>query len=102
MIVFYLGTVEDSFIRHSNAKFSTPDQDTDSFADGNCAKDHSSGWWFVSCFRVSLNGKHAQHNSSFSWKGLIKGDNNFHPLKSSSMKTRSVSSKCNFGDSVTR
>lgn len=99
MIVFYLGTAEDNFAYHNNTKFSASDQDNDD-SDRHCEKEYSCGWWFRSCFRVNLNGKYTPP-TSFSWKGLIKGNDKHHPLKSSSMKIRSVSSKCNFGDSIT-
>jgi len=52
---------------HNGMKFSTPDQDNDSYGAGNCAKDFNSGWWFNICHSVNLNG---QYNNTVSTHGI--------------------------------
>ena len=50
-------TAGDSFTRHDNAPFSTPDRDHDANRKESCAQKHSSGWWFTSCRESNLAGK---------------------------------------------
>jgi ficolin len=49
--------ITDTFTSHSGAQFSTVDRDNDKSAT-NCAKYHSSGWWFTSCYQLNLNGNY--------------------------------------------
>jgi hypothetical protein len=37
-------------------KFTTSDQDNDSWIDGNCSEVHTGGWWFDDCGTSNLNG----------------------------------------------
>uniref|UniRef100_A0A6P4FGD3 Fibrinogen-like protein 1 isoform X1 n=2 Tax=Drosophila rhopaloa TaxID=1041015 RepID=A0A6P4FGD3_DRORH len=61
----YSGAAGDSLTHHRMAKFSTIDRDNDA-SSLDCAKKYSSGWWFVDCFKSSLNGKyHLSGTSAF-------------------------------------
>ena len=46
----------DALSAHNGEKFSTPDNDVDSYAQKNCAKIFKSGWWFRNCHDSHLNG----------------------------------------------
>ena len=48
----------DSLYALRGQKFSTKDQDNDSWSDGNCAQFRVAGWWHYACGSSSLNGKH--------------------------------------------
>ena len=43
------GDAGDSLSYHTSMKFSTPDNDQDMWLDGNCARDHTGGWWYRGC-----------------------------------------------------
>lgn len=43
------GDAGDSLSYHTAMKFSTPDNDQDTWLDGNCARDHTGGWWYKGC-----------------------------------------------------
>ena len=44
----YTGTAGDSLTGHNNRKFTTYDQDNDSW-DSNCAVGHKGVWWYGGC-----------------------------------------------------
>lgn len=45
----YDGDAGDSLSYHASMKFSTHDMDQDQWPDGNCARDHTGGWWYRGC-----------------------------------------------------
>ncbi|XP_061176273.1 fibrinogen C domain-containing protein 1-B-like [Saccostrea echinata] len=55
----YNGTAGDSLASHNGYKFSTKDQDNDSY-DGNCATKWHGAWWYGWCYSSNLNGEYAQ------------------------------------------
>eukprot|EP00828_Plagiopyla_frontata_P015494 TRINITY_DN2011_c0_g1_i2.p2 TRINITY_DN2011_c0_g1~~TRINITY_DN2011_c0_g1_i2.p2 ORF type:complete len:337 (-),score=57.10 TRINITY_DN2011_c0_g1_i2:94-1104(-) len=52
---FVGGNAGNSFSGHDNQKFSTYDQDNDTWI-YNCAVEYPSGWWFSNCHSTDLNG----------------------------------------------
>ena len=52
MISFIQG---DSFQSHNGMKFTTKDQDNDTWGK-NCAVQHKGAWWFIGCYNCDLNG----------------------------------------------
>ncbi|XP_050509609.1 microfibril-associated glycoprotein 4-like isoform X1 [Diabrotica virgifera virgifera] len=46
----------DSMIYHLSQRFTTFDQDQDSWSEGNCAKFSHGGWWYNNCYSSNLNG----------------------------------------------
>ena len=52
---FKTSNVEDNFSYHNRAVFSTFDKDNDG-SRSNCAQRFKSGWWYVMCHMVNVNG----------------------------------------------
>ncbi|KAG5267479.1 hypothetical protein AALO_G00222220 [Alosa alosa] len=87
---FRNGGAGDSLTHHSGQKFSTFDNDQDSWA-GNCARTYMGAFWYNSCYYASPNGIYlwgAVDDKGVSWHHW-KG--NKYSLKSISMKMRPVS-----------
>ncbi|XP_013105126.1 microfibril-associated glycoprotein 4-like [Stomoxys calcitrans] len=86
----YSGTAGDSLFYHKGKKFSTKDQDNDSFVEGSCAHDHAGAWWFGNCLYSHLNGpylksKKIAYHRGISWT-TFKGD--YYSLKFVEMTLR--------------
>ncbi|XP_048742418.2 ryncolin-1-like [Ostrea edulis] len=54
----YKGTAGDSLGPHNGMKYSTKDQDNDTYG-GNCATSHKGAWWYYRCYDSNLNGQYA-------------------------------------------
>ena len=93
----YSGTAGDSLDidnyghpGHNGYRFSTKDQDNDSYSGGSCSQLYKGGWWYSACHRSNLNGLyHGGSHSSFAdgvnwwtWKGY------YYSLKFTEMKLR--------------
>ncbi|XP_037941642.1 fibrinogen C domain-containing protein 1-like [Teleopsis dalmanni] len=57
MVGKYSGNAGDSFTIHAGAKFSTKDNDNDTW-EKNCAEMYTGGWWYKSCQQSHLNGQY--------------------------------------------
>nr|XP_021397406.2 fibrinogen-like protein 1-like protein [Lonchura striata domestica] len=70
----YNGTAGDAMTSdnpnsmHDNMKFSTKDQDQDTYSK-NCAYSYEGGWWYSSCYSVRLN-----YKGGMTWGNLCKGN----------------------------
>ncbi|XP_064456971.1 uncharacterized protein LOC135367611 [Ornithodoros turicata] len=85
----YAGTnsrVGNSFRRHSNQVFSTPDRSP--VRNNNCAASHRAGWWFHSCMSVLLTGDYASERNSPSNRGIRWPSWKTVPLKYVEVKMR--------------
>lgn len=85
----YVGTnprAGNSFRRHSNQVFSTPDRSP--VRHNNCASTHRAGWWFHSCMSVLLTGEYASERTTPSTKGIRWPSWKTVPLKFVEMKIR--------------
>uniref|UniRef100_A0A0N7ZPE4 Fibrinogen C domain-containing protein n=1 Tax=Daphnia magna TaxID=35525 RepID=A0A0N7ZPE4_9CRUS len=68
----YEGDAGDSLSYHTSMKFSTADNDQDQWLDGNCARDHTGGWWYRGCDTSNLNGQYLNGPvpQEFEYKGM--------------------------------
>uniref|UniRef100_A0A1I8PLL0 Fibrinogen C-terminal domain-containing protein n=1 Tax=Stomoxys calcitrans TaxID=35570 RepID=A0A1I8PLL0_STOCA len=89
----YNGDAGDSLGHHKGMKFSTPDQDNDTYASVNCAKKWMSGWWFFDCYRCNLAGVYKTTSTSgngVEWRDWKKDTS----LKLAEMRLRTNTLKC--------
>ncbi|KAF8773165.1 Techylectin-5A like protein [Argiope bruennichi] len=69
----YSGDSGDSMTAsHNNQKFSTKDQDNDSYKGASCAESYKGGWWYSACHSSNLNGlylrgKHESYANGVNW-----------------------------------
>lgn len=61
--------VGDSLGGHNGLKFSTKDQDNDTWGK-SCAVTHQGAWWFGICLSSNLNGMY-QKSGIKTWKGIV-------------------------------
>ncbi|MCL4162071.1 UNVERIFIED_CONTAM: hypothetical protein GTU68_051934 [Idotea baltica] len=59
----YSGDAGDSFSRHKGSKFSTKDQDNDTWSK-NCAEMFKGAWWYEACQDSNLNGHQCERYES--------------------------------------
>ncbi|KAH9489626.1 Ryncolin-1 [Bulinus truncatus] len=88
----FTGNVIDEFSNHNGMKFSTPDSDNDLLPNHFCAGPnvYNTGWWFLYCHYVSLNGhfhKAGTFGSSVIWQSLTT---DYNTLLSVEMKIRKI------------
>lgn len=79
----------DNLGYHNGAKFSTKEQDNDTWK-GNCAVQYQGGWWFGACVGCNLNGPY-QPSAVDTWHSVAwpKFGNKLRNLKKASMMIRS-------------
>uniref|UniRef100_K1QP83 Tenascin-R n=1 Tax=Magallana gigas TaxID=29159 RepID=K1QP83_MAGGI len=65
----YSGNAGDSLGGHNGLKFSTKDQDNDTWGK-SCAVTHQGAWWFGICLSSNLNGMY-QKSGIKTWKGIV-------------------------------
>ncbi|XP_058823961.1 ficolin-2-like [Topomyia yanbarensis] len=85
----YSGTAGDSLSRGLHSKFSTQDQDNDSYS-GNCASLYHGAWWYEQCHLANLNGKYArgtvtEYATSMGWQTFM---GYYYGLKTSKIMIR--------------
>lgn len=66
LCIFIVG---DSLGGHNGLKFSTKDQDNDTWGK-SCAVTHQGAWWFAACFSSSLNGLYKKSGIK-AWNGIV-------------------------------
>jgi len=86
----YSGTAGDSLSYHSGKKFSTPDNDQDSWP-RNCAEVFTGSWWHGSCHRSNLNSFTYGNKDGTSGLNWAEFHNNRISFKSTTMKIKKVS-----------
>ncbi|XP_052706750.1 techylectin-5B-like [Crassostrea angulata] len=85
----YSGTAGNSLKYHNGMKFTTRDQDNDTWKD-NCALTVKGGWWFYDCLNCDLNGPY-RPSASGTWLCVswYKFGNETRGMKTASMMIRS-------------
>ena len=67
---FYFHSTEDSLSAQNQMKFTTKDNDNDTWGK-NCAAHYGNGWWFSACLASNLNGvyykKPQKTNNGITW-----------------------------------
>ncbi|XP_013418506.1 fibrinogen-like protein 1 [Lingula anatina] len=86
-IANYTGTARDGFSKHEGNKFSTYDNDNDSWSEYHCAKDWKGGWWYNNCWYVILNGPY-YNETDVKYKGISWNEWKSEQLKKVEMKIR--------------
>jgi hypothetical protein len=87
----FSGTAVDSLSpRHLGMKFTTLDQDHDTWTTGNCAEDSRGAWWYWNCRYSNLNG---EYNNTALYQGVNWAENGspwdfYYSLKFTEMKIR--------------
>nr|XP_034327997.1 microfibril-associated glycoprotein 4 isoform X1 [Crassostrea gigas] len=85
----YSGTAGDSLAYHNGMKFSTRDQDNDTWKKQACSVERQGGWWFKSCIDAHVNGPYLKSAKitaiSMHW---YKFGNEVRALKRASMMIR--------------
>nr|XP_034328008.1 microfibril-associated glycoprotein 4 [Crassostrea gigas] len=84
----YSGTAGDSLAYSNGAKFSTKDQDNDTWSN-HCSVEYPGGWWFKKCHYAYLNGPY-QKSAKITWASILwyKFGNENRALKRASMMIR--------------
>ena len=82
----------DPFDFHNGSKFSTSDQDNDSY-DGHCARNFGGGWWFSACYHVYLNGIYQYDTGPATALRMrfLPSDVSFEPIRKVTMKIKITS-----------
>ncbi|XP_066918087.1 ficolin-1-like [Clytia hemisphaerica] len=75
----FTSSMADSLDYHNGMEFSTKDRDHDTKADQNCAATRQSGWWFIGCWRVSLNGVYGESDTkAMGWTSITNPTSSGH------------------------
>ncbi|XP_063792365.1 ficolin-2-like isoform X1 [Pseudophryne corroboree] len=85
------GTAGDSMSGLNNMKFSTKDQDNDTY-ENSCSVLYKGGWWYSSCHTANLNGlyhlgEHTSYADGINW---YTGKGHHYSFKHVEMKIRAV------------
>lgn len=64
------GDAGDGMTYHASIPFSTTDMDNDRWEGGNCAEDHTGGWWYNQCDASNLNGQYLGGLTPQEYKGV--------------------------------
>ncbi|KAG8184829.1 hypothetical protein JTE90_004926 [Oedothorax gibbosus] len=64
------GSAGDGMTYHASVPFSTIDADHDRWEGGNCAKDHTGGWWYNQCDASNLNGRYLNGLNPSEYQGV--------------------------------
>ncbi|XP_056016819.1 ryncolin-1-like [Ostrea edulis] len=84
----YRGTAGDSFSQHTGMKFTTKDQDNDTFK-ANCATHLKAAWWYTHCYLSNLNGQYANSAGiSDDYLTWYRWGNKYEVLRRASMMIR--------------
>ena len=72
---------------HTDARFTTFDQDLD-LSEGNCAENHHGAWWYTACLTSSLNGAYLKGDVKTDASGVVwePWQGFFYSLKGTEMK----------------
>ena len=55
MVGGFTGIGSNTFATSNNMKFTTVDNENDTWSGGNCTARYASGWWFNSCHGINPN-----------------------------------------------
>ena len=85
----YTGTAGDSMSAHNNMKFSTYDNDQDTYAD-NCAAVFKGAWWHKACHESNPNGLyfHGEHSTYADGINWLNFKGHYYSLKTIELKIR--------------
>ncbi|XP_076352428.1 uncharacterized protein LOC143247289 isoform X2 [Tachypleus tridentatus] len=84
------GDAGDGMSYHSSMPFSTKDVDNDFWPGGNCAEEHTGGWWYNQCDACNLNGQYLNGLTQQEYQGVywFEWQGPSYSLRATSMKIR--------------
>ena len=74
-IIGYSGNLGDAMAYHNGMKWTTSDQENDTYSSANCAYDRKGPWWYKACADTNLNSFYDNYKQYSPYNGFSWTDN---------------------------